>query len=78
MGPNLQGAPRLSPASRPVPVRAPMKPALLAVGSALLAGALFHFTGHPLDPADYVVILLGVTLLAWTFEQYHPTSRSGH
>lgn len=54
-----------------------MKPALFAVGSALLAGALFSLAGHPLDPADYVVILLGVTLIVWTVEQYRRSSNSG-
>ncbi len=55
-----------------------MKPALLALGAAALAGAIFRVGGRPLDPADYVVILLGVTLVAWTFEQYFHHTPSGH
>lgn len=69
---------RLLPAApRAVIFIAPMKPALFAVGSALLAGASFELAGRPLDPADYVVILLGVTLIVWTVEQYRRSSHSG-
>lgn len=50
-----------------------MKAVLIAVGIAVLAGLAFSLAGKPLDPADYVVILLVGTLLAWTYEQYrHP------
>jgi hypothetical protein len=41
--------------------------------TALVAGIAFHLGGHPLDLADYVIILLGVTLLVWTYEQYGKT-----
>lgn len=47
-----------------------MKAALLAVGIAVFAGLAFSLAGRPLDAADYVVILLIGTLLAWTYEQY--------
>lgn len=48
-----------------------MKAALIAVGIAALAGLAFSLAGRPLDPADYVVVLLVVTLIAWTYEQYN-------
>jgi hypothetical protein len=47
-----------------------MKAALIAVGAAVFAGLAFSLAGKPLDPADYVVILLLGTLLTWTYEQY--------
>ncbi|MBI5425481.1 MAG: hypothetical protein HZA32_15485 [Opitutae bacterium] len=48
-----------------------MKAALIAVGIAALAGLAFSLAGQPLDAADYVVVLLVVTLIAWTYEQYN-------
>jgi hypothetical protein len=47
-----------------------MKAVLIAVGVAVIAGLAFSLAGKPLDPADYVVILLLGTLLVWTYEQY--------
>lgn len=47
-----------------------MKAVLIAVGIAVVAGLGCSLAGKPLDPADYVVILLLGTLLVWTFEQY--------
>lgn len=50
-----------------------MKAVLIAVCIAVLTGLAFWLAGKPLDPADYVVILLVGTLLAWTYQQYrHP------
>ena len=47
-----------------------MKTVLIAVGAAGFAGLAFSLAGKPLDPADYVVILLLATLVSWTIEQY--------
>ena len=47
-----------------------MKPALSAIGVALLlglAGALFN---RPLDVYDYVVVIFATSIIVWTFEQY--------
>lgn len=47
-----------------------MKPALASVAVAAVLGLGFYLAGQPLDVADYVIILLGTTLLVWTYEQY--------
>lgn len=47
-----------------------MKPALASVAVAAVLGLGFHLAGHPLDVADYVILMLGTTLLVWTYEQY--------
>ncbi len=47
-----------------------MKPALASVFVAAVLGLGFYFAGKPLDIADYVIIMLGTTLLVWTYEQY--------
>lgn len=53
------------------PTRFPsMKTALASVAVAAVLGLGFYLAGQPLDVADYVIILLGTTLLVWTYEQY--------
>jgi hypothetical protein len=47
-----------------------MKPALASIAVAIMFGVGSYLAGHPLNVADYVVILLGTTLLVWTYEQY--------
>lgn len=47
-----------------------MKPALASVAVAAVLGLGFHLAGKPLDVADYVILMLGTTLLVWTYEQY--------
>lgn len=59
------------PARRLATTLHPMKAVLISIGIAILAGLAFSLAGRPLDAADYVVILLVGTLLAWTYEQYH-------
>jgi len=48
----------------------PMKPALASIAVSLVLGIGFYLAGNPLNIADYVIILLGTTLLVWTYEQY--------
>lgn len=47
-----------------------MKTALASVATSVVLGLGFYLAGQPLDVADYVIILLGTTLLVWTYEQY--------
>jgi len=47
-----------------------MKPALASIAVSLVLGIGFYLAGNPLNIADYVIILLGTTLLVWTYEQY--------
>lgn len=47
-----------------------MRTALASVATSFILGLGFYLAGNPLNVADYVVILLGTTLLVWTYEQY--------
>ena len=47
-----------------------MKTALASIATSVVLGIGFYLAGQPLDVADYVIILLGTTLLVWTYEQY--------
>lgn len=55
-----------------------MKTLVIALVLTVLTSASFYLSGHPLDVADYVVVLLAATLLAWTFQQYHRHHGTGH
>jgi len=47
-----------------------MRTALASVATSVVLGLGFYLAGYPLNVADYVIILLGTTLLVWTYEQY--------
>jgi len=47
-----------------------MKPAFTAIGTALLMSVVSQLLGFPLTVLDYVIMLFGVSILMWTYEQY--------
>lgn len=47
-----------------------MKPAIAAIGVALLLGLAGLAFRRPLDVYDYVVVVFATSIVVWTFEQY--------